>query len=685
MEGSFDVKKSIGSLKGIGPKKEKLLNQNNIFTIEDMLYLFPRSYQDRRTVTPIKNLEQGKDALIVGKIIRKNLPPFNYRSRAPLSLYVEDEWGGGIEIVFFNARFLSKLFEVGEEYSFFGRVSANFNRYQMAHPEFSKKNSPEDIRGIIPIYPRIQGISQNEIRRIQRELKPYYEGVEDFIPESISKEHRLASIPYSLENLHFPNDGKKVLQAKFRMVFSELLVMETGIHYIRKGESSVKDAVSFSCKAGDKFAEKLTFSLTDDQRAVWEKIKEDIQGPERMNRLLQGDVGSGKTVIAEMAMISAATEGYQCVLMAPTELLAKQHLETFEKDFAPYGIRPSILISSMDRKEKKNVTAGLEDGSINVLIATHAVIQENIRFKNLGLVITDEQHRFGVNQRRKLSEKGEGANVLVMTATPIPRTLAVILYGDLDASQIRTMPEGRKPVKTTVATELNRDNVYSFAKEEIDKGRQVYVVAPLIEDSDSVDAKSAESLFEEIKDLFKGKNVALVHGNMKQEEKDSVMNAFASGDVDVLVSTVVIEVGINVPNATVMIIENYERFGLAQLHQLRGRVGRGSHESYCFLISNTENEIALKRGEIMCATNDGFQIAEEDLVLRGPGEILGVKQHGAAQPIISDLVRHIDVLEKANEAAKSIIEEDPGLKKEEHILLKEKVKTMFGDEISLQL
>ena len=685
MSAVIDVNNPIGTIKGIGPKKEKLLNDNNIFTIEDMLYLFPRSYQDRRTVTPIRDLKQGQDALIVGKILRKNLPPFNYKSRAPLTLFVEDDNGDGIEIVFFNARFLGKLFEMGEEYSFYGRVSANYDRYQMAHPEFSKKNSPDDIRGIIPIYPKINGISQNEIRRIQRELKPYYEQVEDFIPQDIASENRLASIPYSLENLHFPNEGRRVLEGKFRMVFSELLIMETGLHYMRKGESSVKDVVSFSCDAGDDFASNLSFPLTDDQKTVWESIKGDIQGSGRMNRLLQGDVGSGKTVIAEMAMISAAKEGYQSVIMAPTELLAKQHLETFNGDFEEYGIKPALLISSMDRHEKKAVLEGLESGDIKVLIATHAVIQENVKFSNLGLVITDEQHRFGVNQRRKLSDKGSGANVLVMTATPIPRTLAVILYGDLDVSQIRTMPAGRKPVKTTAVNSLDREEVYSFAKKEIENGRQIYVVAPLIEDSDSIDAKSAETLFEEIKNLFKNKRVALVHGNMKNDEKDSVMNAFANGDVDVLVSTVVIEVGINVPNATVIIIENYERFGLAQLHQLRGRVGRGSDESYCFLISDTESEIALKRGEIMCSTNDGFQIAEEDLILRGPGEILGTKQHGSTQPIISDLIRHIDVLEKANVVAKKIIDKDPALAEEENLLLKRKVMNMFGEEIVLQL
>ena len=469
------------------------------------------------------------------------------------------------------------------------------------------------------------------------------------------------------------------------MVFSELLTLETGLMYMRKGESEDKDAADFSCEKGDEFARGLSFELTDGQKSAWEAIKKDLESNKKMNRLLQGDVGSGKTVIAEMAMISAASEGYQSVIMAPTELLAKQHLESFTKDYEKYGIVPEILISNMERREKQRGIEGLESGDIKILIATHAVLQENVVFKNLGLVITDEQHRFGVNQRKKLSSKGEAVNVLVMTATPIPRTLAVILYGDLDVSQIRTMPKGRVPVKTSMVNPEDREKVYAKVREELDKGRQAYVVAPLIEDSERVDASSAESLYEELVKEFAGHTVALVHGSMKQEEKDEKMEAFAKGEVSILVSTVVIEVGINVPNASVMVIENAERFGLAQLHQLRGRVGRGSDESFCFLITNAENEVAVKRAEIMCQTTDGFEIAEEDLRLRGPGEIFGMRQHGLPQMIFADLSRHGDVLEKALESAKKLIEEDPKLVSPDNSALKRRVKAMFGEEIELSL
>ena len=555
----------------------------------------------------------------------------------------------------------------------------------MIHPEFSKAGSPDDIRGVIPIYPRIQGISQKEIRKIQHDLRPLYDEVTDWIPEEIARENRLADMKFALKNLHFPSDGKKVLAAKYRMVFGELLVMETGLQYIRRGEQDVRDYISFSGNPGEEFRDGLGFELTDDQLKAWKNIKEDLESEKRMNRLLQGDVGSGKTVIAEMAMYSAAKAGYQSVIMAPTEILAKQHLETYRRDFLKYGIEPKLLISSMTAKEKKETLASLLDGSTEMLIATHAVIQENVKFKNLGLVITDEQHRFGVNQRRKLSEKGAGVNVLVMTATPIPRTLAVILYGDLDSSQIRTMPKGRKPVKTMHINREERKKAYSFAKEKIASGNQVYVVAPLIEDSDSVDALSATKLFDELKKTFQDSKVELVHGAMKQEEKDQVMEAFSAGKVDVLVSTVVIEVGINVPNATVMIIENAERFGLAQLHQLRGRVGRGSVESYCFLVSDSETDIAIKRLEIMCKTNDGFEIAEEDMELRGPGEIFGTRQHGIPELVLSDMVKHIDVLEKAQQVAKSLLEKDPTLSSLENQGIKERVKQTFGDDLSLLL
>ena len=673
---------SVSKLKGIGPQKQKALSDYGINTLEDFLYFFPRGYEDRRTLSNVSDMVPGKEVLLSCKVISKRSNMFS--RTAPLSLLVQDETGV-CEVVFFNGKFLDKLFDIGTFYTFYGKASKNFDRNQLIHPEFVKTGSKDDIRGIVPVYPSIPGVSQKEIRRIQNELRPLYSKVQDFIPSSVLEKINLASLEYSFENLHFPTDGKKVLSAKYRMVFSELLTLETGLMHIKRDNAEDGVAASFPCEAGDSFAKNLGFELTDGQKTAWAQIKQDLEGNKKMNRLLQGDVGSGKTVIAEMAMISAASQGYQSVIMAPTELLAKQHMETFSKDFAQYGYVPELLVSNMDKKEKKRVIDGLKSGDAKLLIATHAVLQENVLFNNLGLVITDEQHRFGVNQRKKLSAKGESVNVLVMTATPIPRTLAVILYGDMDICQIRTMPKGRIPVKTTLSSSEDREKVYEKVLCELEKKRQVYVVCPLIEDSERVDASSADSIYKKLKKEFSQYNVALVHGAMKQEEKDSVMEAFSEGKIDLLVSTVVIEVGINVPNATVMVIENAERFGLAQLHQLRGRVGRGSEESFCFLITDKDNEVALRRGEIMCETTDGFEIAEEDLKLRGPGEIFGTRQHGLPEMAFADLSKHVDVLEMAIAVAKDIINDDPNLVKEENILLKRRVKSMFGKEIELAL
>lgn len=679
-----DIKPSdkISILKGVGPQKEKSFNESGIYTAEDLIYFFPRSYEDRRNLTKISEMVQGSEVLISAKVISKKSNMFTKFS--PLSLLVEDDTGI-CEVIFFRGKFLDKLFNIGDTYSFYGKAGKNFDRNQLIHPQFAKAGSKDDIRGIVPVYPSVPGVSQKEMRRLQSGLRPLYSSLNSFIPKEIEEEINLASLSYSLENLHFPMDGKKVLEAKYRMIFSEFLVLETGLMHMKKGNDNEEESVSFSCEPGERFSEGLRFRLTEGQLSAWKSIKSDLEGKKRMNRLLQGDVGSGKTVIAEMAMISAAKAGYQSVIMVPTEILAKQHLESFRRDFTSYGCIPEILISSMNRKEKKRIIEGLSSGEVKILIATHAVLQENVDFKNLGLVITDEQHRFGVSQRKNLSEKGRASNILVMTATPIPRTLAVILYGDLDISQIRTMPKGRIPIKTVMGHSEDRERVYSFVKDEVDKGRQAYVVAPLIEDSENIDASSADRIYKELSQKFSGYRVSLVHGAMKQEEKDLIMNSFAEGKTDILVSTVVIEVGINVPNATVMIVENAERFGLAQLHQLRGRVGRGSEESYCFLITDSETEVALKRAEIMCQTTDGFQIAEEDLKLRGPGEIFGTRQHGLPQLMFADLAKHVDVLEKAMEVAKGIIDEDPGLMKPEHESLKKRVKSMFGEKIDLAL
>lgn len=679
----MQINDSISVLKGVGPKKVEIFHDIGIKTIEDLALYFPKSYEDRRTVTPISELKAGSDFLIQARLVNKRMGANRFNKKTPLVLNVSDD-SGMLEVVFFNGYFLNKLFDIGKEYVFYGRVTENLDRLQIVHPEFTIAGSNDDVREIIPVYSLRQGLSQKEMRRMQRDIKLVYSSIKEWIPKDIVEKNKLASLDFAISNMHFPSNAKKVLQSRYRLVFDELFTLETGLMYMKSDDSDVT-GISIDVSKGDEFISKLPFELTSGQRESWNEIKDDLQKPKKMNRLLQGDVGSGKTIIAEAAMLSAAASGFQSVIMAPTELLARQHFDTFVKDLSDHEISPVILISSMKASDKRMAMESISSGKAKVIIATHAVLEENIVFKNLGLVITDEQHRFGVNQRRKLSGKGEGVNILVMTATPIPRTIAAILYGDLDISQIRTMPKGRKGIHTYKCSQGERNRVFNFVEKEMKAGRQAYVVAPLIEDSESIDAKSANAIFDELQDRFDDFNIKLVHGAMKSADKDKIMQDFASGKVNLLVSTTVIEVGINVPNASVMVIENAERFGLAQLHQLRGRVGRGSDDAYCFLMCYTDSELANARMDIMTGSMSGFDIAEEDLKLRGPGEIFGTRQHGLPQLKISDLLRHRDVLEAAMNSARELIERDSKLEKPESVMVKQKVKKMFGSDISIDL
>lgn len=681
----MELKDSIDTLKGVGPKKKELFFKYGIETIEDLLLFYPKSFEDRRTVTKIEKLRAGETFLVTGQILSSRSRTLKYKKQSTLSLTVSDETGI-MDVTFFNSYYNSSYLKKGDRYTFYGKVTDNFNgRYQMLHPEMHREGSAEDIRGIIPVYPSITGISQNEIRKLQMQIKPVYEKVKEWLPEELLKNNNLAGLPFAIQNLHFPCYGKEYLMAKYRLIFDEFLTMEAGLFFMRGDKGIKEECVRINTDCVNEFVDKLPFSLTDGQILVWEDIAKDLSSPKAMNRLIQGDVGSGKTVIAEMAMYAAAKNDYQSVMMAPTEILAKQHYISLQKDFNQYGINIGLLCSSMKQADKVETLNRVAEGKIHILVGTHAVIEPGVKFKNLGIVITDEQHRFGVNQRKILTEKGKNPNVMVMTATPIPRTLAVILYGDFDISQIKTMPKGRKIIKTIAGTQKNRKSIYEFIKGELKSGHQAYVVAPLIEESEKIDALSAEELYDELKEVFSSFNLALIHGAMKQNEKDLIMEQFSEGKIDMLISTVVIEVGINVPNATVMVIENSERFGLAQMHQLRGRVGRGNDQSYCFVISHNESQVSKERCQILCNCADGFKIAEEDLRLRGPGEIFGTRQHGLPEMHFGDIIRHADVLEKAKDVARSILKEDPALSQPKYLHLKERLVKMFGRNISLNL
>ena len=674
----------VSVIKGVGDKKTKLLNNMKVETVDDLLHLFPRKYEDRREISYIMEAPFDRDVLVCGKVVTKQLKGNPYNKKTPLRVLVEDS-SANLEVLFFNGKYLANYFNVGSTYTFFGKITLNNGRRQMAHPEFHILGEKEDVRGIFPVYPLTEGMTQSTLRKLIKEVLPLADESKEWLAQDITDKYNLCSPSYAMKNIHFPTDERQVKEARYRMVFEELLILQTGLFYIKKGKASEGEGISIKDVPLDEFMSRLPFELTKGQKKVWEEIQNDLKSDKSMNRLVQGDVGSGKTIVAELAMYKTIKNGFQAVMMAPTELLAKQHLASLKRDFGPLGVNVDLLCSSLKTKEKQDVLARLESGEIDILVGTHAVIQPNVKFKSLGLVITDEQHRFGVNQRTLLAEKGKNPNVLVMTATPIPRTLAVILYGDLDISIIDTMPKGRKPIKTFLRKEDSRHDIYEFVRKEIKVGRQAYVVAPLIEESENLDCHSAEELYEELSSMYSDLRVGLVHGAMKQEEKDSVMEAFALGNIDVLVSTVVIEVGIDVGNATIMVIENCERFGLAQLHQLRGRVGRSDHQSYCILVSGKDNKISDKRNEIMVNSTDGFVIAEEDLKLRGPGEIFGTRQHGLPELNISDLVKHVSILEDVKQVAAEIIKDDPSLSKDENLILRNKVKKMFGENIQLNL
>lgn len=679
----MDLRESVTSLKGVGPKKAEALKKLGISTMEDLVFFLPRSYEDRRNRVDISDAAEDQNSVVTGEV--KLVVNDRYRGgrKQMLRLLVEDGTGS-MEVVFFNAKYLQHSFRTGRKYTFFGKVTRNFGKMQMIHPEFSDADGMED--GILPVYPLTKGISQREMRTWQKSLKRAYSMAEDILSSEAVERNRLCSLSYALENVHFPQEKQKLLEAKYRLIFDELLILQTGMFMARQNVTDGRNGIAFSPEADTgRYIESLPYPLTGAQQRCVEEIERDLESSMAMNRLVQGDVGCGKTAVAEIAMYKAVKSGYQAVLMAPTEILAAQHFDGISRAFEAHGIRTAFLTGSLKAAQKREVLEQIATGEAQVIIGTHAVIQPDVEFSRLGLVITDEQHRFGVRQRVKLREKGENPNVLVMTATPIPRTLSVILYGDLDVSIIDELPPGRQQTVTRCLKSEKRGECYDFVEQQLKQGRQAYVVTPLIEESETLDAKSAEQVAAELKKRFRGYSVELIHGAMSQDEKDRIMESFSRGETDVLVATVVIEVGINVPNATVIVIENSERFGLAQLHQLRGRVGRGSHRSYCFLILDGGSEIAEKRGQIMEASSDGFFIAEEDLKLRGPGEIFGTRQHGLPDLAITDLSKHMKILEQAKEEAKAMLADDPALDAPEHSALRRRITKLFGEDLTLDL
>ncbi|MBR7149361.1 MAG: ATP-dependent DNA helicase RecG [Firmicutes bacterium] len=684
----------VSSLKGVGPKKQAALKKLDIEFVEDFLYCYPRDYEDRSNHKKIDQLLDGESAYVTAKVLLVVKGGWRYGKKRTLKLLVEDETGQ-LEIVFFvQAGYLEKAFQQGSMYGFFGKVSVSKQgRYQMTHPDFQKieettaegEGTAEENK-ILPVYPLVSGLTQKDMRRWSKLALEQQNQMEDYLTPATVERNRLCDLSYALNHIHYPGDREKYKEAKYRLIFDELLLLQAGLMMSRKKLEHQSSGITFSRDHKTQtFTDSLPYPLTGAQKRVLMEIEADMESPKVMNRLIQGDVGSGKTAVAAAALYKAVKSGYQGVLMAPTEILASQHYEGLSAQFEPFGIKVGFLSGTVGAKDRRERLEQLKQGDIHILIGTHALIQEDVEFQNLGLVITDEQHRFGVKQRSLLSEKGDHPDTLVMTATPIPRTLAVVLYGDLDISVIDELPPGRKPVTTKALSGKQRLQAYEFMAREIAKGRQAYVVAPLIEESEQLNARSATEVYEELCTMYPQIRSALLHGAMKQKEKDEIMARFYEGEIQLLVSTVVIEVGINVPNSTMMIIENAERFGLAQLHQLRGRVGRGEHQSYCLLISEQESAVSKQRAEIMASTNDGFVIAEEDLRLRGPGEFFGVRQHGVPELKLADLGKHAKILSAARKEANYILQEDPTLSFEEHQPLKQRIRSVFHQVEELQL
>jgi len=652
------LKEPIQSLKGVGPKKAALLKKMGLEVIEDILYFFPRDYEIRGPVRKIADLVSGEKA---GLVVKFHDTPKVLKPTKNLNIVRWDarDDTGVISCIWYNQPYRASTYDFDTEYYIYGKVEHRYGRLQIQNPIVEKYNPEKhDSDLIIPIYSLTAGISQNDIQNITKQVIDRLDGIlDDPIPKEIREKLGLAHKDFAICQIHYPTSKQALNIARRRLIFEEFFNLQIALSYIKGQYKHRKSDIQFSWdpKSVKDFESKLPFTLTKAQQRVKQEIIEDFNKGILMNRLVYGDVGSGKTIIAAIALYICVLSGYQGALMAPTEILAMQHWQSFKKLFNSTGVRIAFLTGSTRGREKDEIKRMLSDGNIDIVIGTHAILQEDVVFKNLGLVVTDEQHRFGVRQRTILSNKGRHPHVLVMSATPIPRTLAFVLYGDLDISLIDELPPGRKPVKTYHVPLSMRERVYKFICKQAAQGFQTYLVCPLIEVSESVDVQSAHELYNSLKSgILRDLRLGLIHGRMPAADRDRVMDEFVKGKIDVLVSTTVIEVGVNVPNANLMVVENAERFGLAQLHQLRGRVGRSDVQAYCILLSDAETDKAKERMKIMESCTDGFEIAEKDLELRGPGDLFGVRQHGLPQFRIADIIRDRVILKESQEAIRWI-------------------------------
>lgn len=673
--------RSIRFLKGVGEKRAELFEKLDIYTVFDLISNYPRDYEDRSVIKDIAEVQPEETVCIKATVAS---PVISRRIRKGLEIarIQAADATGVITLVFFNQKYLRDSLKEGETYIFYGKISGNLISREMQNPMFEPAEDCGAKTGrIVPIYSLTAGLTQNILSKcVSNALSEYSEELCDPLRDTLRERYKLCHARYALENIHYPKDFESLAVAKRRLTFEELYIFSAGLMML-KGRRGEVSGCRFSPVDISSFTKRLPFELTNAQKRAAREAIEDMCKDAPMNRLVQGDVGSGKTVVAAVCAYAAERNGYQTAVMVPTEILAEQHLKSFRQLFGGTEVTVEILTGSMGAAAKRDVKTRLAAGEIDIIIGTHALITEDVEFSRLGLVVTDEQHRFGVRQRSTLLTKGENPNLLVMSATPIPRTLALILYGDLELSVIDELPPGRQPVDTFAVGEAKRESAYGFVRKQLHMGRQAYIVCPLVEENDELDLKSVEDFAENLRrGALRGCRVEILHGRMKGKEKEQIMREFSEGKIHALVSTTVIEVGVNVPNATVMVVENAERFGLSQLHQLRGRVGRGSDKSYCILFSDARNQLSRERLAVLCKTNDGFLISEEDLRLRGPGDFFGTRQHGVPELKIADLALNSKALKVAQEEAKALLEDDPLLEKPENKELLERIRILFKKE-----
>lgn len=646
---------AISVVKGIGEKTEKGLNKLGIYTVQDMLEHYPRAYDIYGRLMNINEIEEGEMAVFVGYMYM-NIETKKVRHLTIASCRVKDATGS-IGLTWFNMPYIKNTLKSGSYYIFRGKASRKNGMLVIEQPKILSKEEYYNKKDVLqPIYPLTNGVTNNLLSKTVKAIIEEIDLTGDFLPSTIRKENDLVEYRFAVKQIHFPKDKEEMLRARKRIVFNEFFLFTLALTYMKEEKSKkIRKNPYDHGSISDALIEGLPYELTNAQKRAWNEIMKDMCDGVIMNRLVQGDVGSGKTVLAALALAMNAENGYQGTLMVPTEVLAKQHFESLSKLYEPFDISCLLLTGSMTAKEKRLAYEKIKNKEVSVVIGTHALIQEKVEYADLGLVITDEQHRFGVKQREILSTKSENPHVLVMSATPIPRTLAIILYGDLDISVVDELPANRLPIKNCVVNTDYHSTAYRFIENQIQEGRQAYIICPMVEESESMEAENVIEYTQKVREALPPFiRTEYLHGKMKPKEKNEIMEQFAKNEIQVLVSTTVIEVGVNVPNATVMMIENAERFGLAQLHQLRGRVGRGDHQSYCILVSGSRSKETKKRLEILNTSNDGFYIAGEDLKLRGPGDLFGIRQSGDMEFKLGDIYNDAKVLKAANEAAKNM-------------------------------